>query len=84
MFLFYTGHRLFSHVHKAMNCGVVFTDYHSVQKMIERTSTKTGLTVVARLNLKVYEKGGKVDKAVFEKNIAYHPVIPELNYMIYS
>ncbi len=76
-------HRLFSQVHKAME-GVVFSDYLTVQKLIEQTSTKTGLTVVVRLNLKNYNIGIKVNKTdIDEKRIAYHTVIPELNYRIY-
>lgn len=76
-------HRLFSHVHKAME-GVVFTDYETVKNAIEQTSTKTGLTVVVRLNLKNYPNGVKIDKADIEqKRIAHHPDIPELNYRIY-
>jgi len=76
-------HRLFSQVHKAME-GVVFTDYPTVQRIIEQTSTKTGLTVVVRLNLKEYSTGVKTDKAqVDEKRICYHPNISELNYRIY-
>jgi len=38
-------HRLFSQVHKAME-GVVFSDYKTVQKLIEQTATKTGLSVI--------------------------------------
>ena len=76
-------HRLFCHVHKAME-GVVFTDYETVQNLIEQTSTKTGLTVVVRLNLKQYQKAEKTDKTQMdEKHIAFHPAIPELNYRIY-
>lgn len=76
-------HRLFSHVHKAMS-GVVFSDYETVKKLVEQTSTKTGLTVVVRLNLKEYQKGIKTDKMkIDEKRIAYHPTIPELNYRIF-
>ena len=76
-------HRLFSQVHKAME-GIVFSDYQTVKKAIEQTSTKTGLTVVVRLNLKQYPIGIKVDKKMIdEKRIAYHPNIPELNYRVY-
>jgi len=76
-------HRLFSQVHRAME-GVVFSDYQTVQKIIEQTSTTTGLTVVVRLNLKNYQKGIKIDKTeLFEKRIDHHPLIPELNYRIY-
>lgn len=70
-------HRLFSQVHKAME-GVVFSDYQTVQKLIGQTSTKTGLTIVVRLNLKDYPTGIKINKTdIDEKRISYHPVIPE-------
>lgn len=76
-------HRLFSQVHKAMQ-GVVFSDYATVQKLVGQTSTKTGLTVVVRLNLKLYETGVKIEKAkINETKIARHPQLPELNYRIY-
>ena len=75
-------HRLFSQVHKAMQ-GVIFDSYTTVQKLIEQTSTKNGLTVVCRLNLKTYEKGIKIDKNEIDPNrIHYHPTIPELNYRV--
>lgn len=75
-------HRLFCHVHQAMS-GVVFSDYQTVKERIEATSTKTGLTVVVRLNLRDYQKGIKVDKAIKQdKRIQYHPKIPDLNYRI--
>ena len=64
--------------------GVIFSDYNTVQKLIEQTATKTGLTVVVRLNLKEYQTGIKINKAELDKNrIAFHPLIPELNYTIY-
>lgn len=76
-------HRLFSQVHRAME-GVVFSDYGTVARAMSHTSTKTGLSVVVRLNLKVYEKGVKANKIqADEKAISYHPDIPELNYRIY-
>jgi Rhodopirellula transposase DDE domain len=76
-------HRLFSQVHKAME-GVVFSDYQTVQKCIEQTSTKTGLTVVVRLNLKEYQTGIKIDKSNLDQSrITYHSHLPELNYRIY-
>jgi hypothetical protein len=76
-------HRLFSQVHKAME-GVVLSDYQTVKKLIEQTSTKTGLTVVVRLNLKQYQIGIKTNKQSIDENrITYHQTIPELNYRIY-
>ena len=76
-------HKLFSQVHRAIS-GVVFSDYDTVQKLMEHTATKTGLTVIVRLNLKEYQKAIKVDKSEIDKNrIHFHPVIPDLNYRIY-
>ena len=76
-------HRLFSQIHKSME-GVVFSDYQTVQKLIEHTSTNTGLSVVVRLNLKDYQKEIICNKAgVDQKRIVYHPIIPELNYRIF-
>lgn len=76
-------HRLFCHVHKAME-GVIFSDYQTVQNCIAQTATKTGLSVVVRINLKRYETGIKIDKSLIDQSpIHYHPVIAELNYRIY-
>jgi len=64
--------------------GIVFTDYETVKTAIEQTSTKTGLTVIVRLNLQDYPKGIKINKEDINQNrIKYHPQIPELNYRIY-
>lgn len=76
-------HRLFSQVHRAME-GVVLTNYKTVKNIIEQTSTKTGLTVVVRLNLKDYRTRVKIDKSEIDQNrISFHPGIPDLNYRIY-
>lgn len=76
-------HRLFSQIHKAME-GVIFSDYQTVQKLIAQTATKTGLTVVVRLNLKEYQTGIKINKSdVDKKRIVFLPTLPELNYRIY-
>lgn len=76
-------HRLFSHVHRAME-GAVFADYKTIQHLIEQTSTKTGLSVVVRMNLKEYQTGLKIDKENMDKGrIIFHPEIPDLNYRIY-
>jgi hypothetical protein len=65
--------------------GVVFSDYQTVQKLIEQTSTKTGLCVIVRLNLKEYQNGIKIHMTdINEKRIIHHPNIPELNYRIYA
>jgi len=75
-------HKLFSHIHRALS-GNVFTNYQTVKVLIEQTSTKNGLTVVARLNTKDYKTGCKIDKnKLDQKRIFYHPNIHELNYRI--
>ena len=76
-------HKLFSQVHRSME-GVVFSDYEIVKKLIEQTSTETGLMVIVRLNLKEYHTGIKINKTDLDpKRISHHPKIPELNYRIY-
>ena len=76
-------HPLLSQVHKAME-GVVFSDYRTVAGCMGQTGTKTGLTVVVRLNLKEYKTGLKIAKEqIDEDRIAYHNRIPQLNYRIY-
>jgi hypothetical protein len=75
-------HRLFSQVHRAMD-GAILTDYDTVKQIIQKTATKTGLTVVVRLNLEEYPIGIKIDKnQVCKKRIEFHKTIPELNYRI--
>lgn len=69
-------------MHQAMN-GVIFPDYQTVKERMQATTTKTGLTVLVRLNLQNYKTGSKVDKSIKnDKRIQYHPKIPDLNYRI--
>jgi hypothetical protein len=53
-------HQLFCHVHQAMS-GQMFNDYEVVKVLIEKTSTKQGLKVVARIHLQDYQIGIKSD-----------------------
>lgn len=52
-------HRVFPHMTRAMQ-GVVFTSHELVKDLIETTSTKTGLQVVAHIVARCYETGKKV------------------------
>jgi hypothetical protein len=52
---------MFPHVTRACQ-GVIFTSVELVKELIEKTKTKTGLTVVAKILDKVYETGKKVAK----------------------
>jgi len=75
-------HRLFAHVHRAMQ-GVVFTDYNIVKELIEKTKTKTGLKVVARIHLKDYPIGIKTLKSEIDfSRIQFNQQIPKLSYRI--
>ena len=74
-------HRLFAHVHHAMS-GFVFSDYQTVKERIEMTTTKTGLSVIVRLNLVLYETGIKGVK-IISNRIQHHSSLPELNYRIH-
>jgi hypothetical protein len=75
-------HCLFCHVHQAMS-GQMFHDYEFVKELIEKTTTKQGLTVVVRTHRQQYPTGLKTDKSdIDETRIQRHPTIPELNYRI--
>lgn len=75
-------HRLFAHVHQAMQ-GEMFESYEYVKALIEKTTTTTGLKVIVRLNLNEYHTKLKTDPNVSkDKRIQYHPTIPQLNYRI--
>ena len=77
-------HRLFCHVHQAMS-GQMFRDYEFVKELIAKTSTKTGLTVVVRINLQEYKTGIKTSKDEIDtKRIQHHQTIPQLNYRIFA
>jgi hypothetical protein len=61
--------------------GTVFSSIELVKSLIERTSTKTGLTVSVNLTDKVYAKGRKVVEG-FKKNlpIVFDEYLPRWNY----
>jgi len=75
-------HRLFSYI--SMNWrGRPLTDYCTVVNLIASTTTKTGLTVRARLDRRSYQKGIKVSaKEILELNIDRHKFHGEWNYTI--
>ena len=75
-------HRLFCHVHRAMQ-GTLFASYEVVKQVIEKTTTNKGLTVVVRLNLKQYPTKIKTSaQEVDSRRIMFHQTIPKLNYRI--
>lgn len=75
-------HRLFSAVSKNWQ-GVPLETYEVALNYISTTRTKTGLTVSAKLNSKVYEKGQKATEEEMDLlNIRAHRTMPEWNYTI--
>ena len=75
-------HRLFPHLHRAME-GVVFTDYELVKQLMEKTKTQTGLEVFVTINKKHYPIGLKTTKEEIDWNrVRPNPVIPQLSYRL--
>ena len=75
-------HRLFSEVSKNWH-GVPLESYEVALNYISTTTTKTGLTVSAKLNSKTYEKGQTAtDEEMDLLNIRRHKTLPEWNYTI--
>ena len=75
-------HRLFSFI--SMNWrGRPLTDYVTIVNLIAATTTKTGLTVKARLDKNIYPRGIKVSKEELQNlNITPHAFHGEWNYTI--
>ena len=75
-------HRLFPHVTRAMS-GVVLKSYELVKELLENTQTSTGLSVVANIIDKQYEKGKKVSSDIYEAGpIIFDKVLGNLNYKV--
>ncbi len=54
-------HRVFPHITRSLQ-GVILTTHQLMKELIEKTTTKTGLNVVANIINKVYQTGRKVAK----------------------
>jgi hypothetical protein len=73
-------HRVFPHLTRAMQ-GVILTSHDLVKTLLERTSTRTGLQVVAHIVDKVYETGRKVaDDFKQTMRIVFDEHLPQWNY----
>lgn len=73
-------HRLFPHVTRACQ-GVIFTSIELVKKLMAKTHTKTGLSVVVNVSDKIYETGRKVAKGFKEAmKIIFDEYLPKWNY----
>lgn len=75
-------HRLFPHLHRAME-GVVLTSYQLVKELMEKTTTSTGLKVHIRINDHYYPTGIKTTpQEVDFQRLQPHPAVPQLSYRI--
>ena len=73
-------HRVFPHITRAMQ-GVILRSYETVKKLIDQTSTKTGLKVYSNIIKKEYKIGRKY-AADFKKNmrIIFDDYLGQWNY----
>jgi len=74
--------RLFAQVHRTVKAAIL-TDLEQVKKLMEKTATKTGLSVEVRINDKDYPlKQPSLAEEVDEKRLLRHPTLPKLSYTI--
>jgi hypothetical protein len=75
-------HRLFPHLHRAME-GVILTDYQLAKQLMEKTTTRTGLSVIVNINHKHYQTGTTTAKDEVDwSRVRPHPVLPQLSYRL--
>jgi len=75
-------HRVFPHITRAME-GVPLDSVDQAKKQIESAKTKAGLTVVADIIKKTYEKGKEVAKDYMDHlKIKFDESLPQFNYTI--
>ena len=75
-------HRLFCHIQRSWD-GLCFQSYEQVQAQVEKTTTQTGLQVVAWCNDKIYQTARKYSEQ-FKQNmqIEFDALLPKWNYTI--
>ena len=74
-------HRVFPHITRALQ-GMVLTSHQITKELIERATTKTGLTVVACILNKVYETKRKVVAGFKESmRILFDDILGQWNYV---
>lgn len=74
-------HRVFPHITRALQ-GVVLMSHQITKELIERTTTKTGLTVVACILNKVYETKRKIVAGFKESMpILFDDILGQWNYV---
>lgn len=75
-------HRLFPHITRSMQ-GIILKDHEITKKLIEKTTTETGLMVSANIIKRSYKKGKKVAENFKESmKIKFDRVLGEWNYRV--
>lgn len=75
-------HKVFPHITRAME-GIPLNTLEATKTSIESAKTKTGLTVIADVIKKTYEKGKEVAKDYLDHlKIKFEDSLPKLNYTI--
>lgn len=75
-------HKVFCHITRACE-GVVFSSIEIVKKLIDSTTTKTGLKVYTTINDKIYQTGRKVSELFKEKmEIVFDTILGKWNYLV--
>jgi hypothetical protein len=73
-------HRAFSYISKKWQ-GVVFRNHKIIKKLAEETITKTGFSVKAYINEKMYQTGKKASEEFMNKMpVIFNKVLPKWNY----
>ncbi len=74
--------RLFAQVHRSIK-EVILTDLEQVKTLMEKTATKTGLSVEVKINKKYYPlKQPSLAEEIDQKRLLRHPTMPKLSYTV--
>lgn len=73
-------HKAFCHITRAWQ-GMVFDNYEIVKELAERTTTKTGFSVMAHINEKIYTIGKKASNEFLNlMPVEFNELLPRWNY----
>jgi hypothetical protein len=76
-------HKVFPHITRSLS-GVILKSINLAQKLINKTSTTTGLKVFSRISKKIYEKGRSVAEDFYKNSkIIYDNTLGNWNYMVF-
>lgn len=73
-------HKAFCHITRAWQ-GIVFDNYEIIKELAERTTTKTGFSVMAHINEKIYTIGKKASNEFLNlMPVEFNELLPRWNY----